>query len=294
MVQVSLQYQLDLAPESRWLTVTPSPIAKSSILHVQELGDFLANGGYFTRRSGLESYLIKYTVSGEGILQYRGQTYTLKPNQIFWIDCREPQYYCTSPEAGNWRVLWVHFYGPTSAAYYEIFQAQNRGQPVMTLEPANRVSQAIQALLTLYSNPDNTLTTDIYASEYLLETMVDVIKNTDQQREWLGVPQFVQQVRSYLSEHYAERITLDDLAARFAVSKFHLQKQFKHYVGYSPSEYLLQVRLTRAKELLRTSDQPVAQIAADVGIQNTSYFINLFHKAEGITPAQYRTNWWYE
>ena len=293
MNNVSLQFQLDLEPDSRWLTVTPSPIAKSSILHVQELGDFLANDGYFTRRSGLESYLIKYTVSGEGILQYQAQTYTLKPNQIFWIDCREPQYYCTSPEVGTWRVLWGHFYGPTSAAYYEIFRTQNRGRPVMTLEPTNRVSQAIQALLALYSNPNNTLTTDIYASEYLTQTMVDVIKNTDQQREWLGVPQFVQQVRGYLAEHYAERITLDDLSAQFAVSKFYLQKQFKHYVGYSPSEYLLQVRLTRAKEFLRTSDLPVAQIAADVGIQNVSYFINLFHRAEGITPAQYRINWWY-
>ena len=293
MDKVSLQYQLDLAPESRWLTATPGPIAKSSILHVQELGDFLAGGGYFTRRSGLESYLIKYTVSGEGLLQYGGQTYAVKPNQIFWIDCREPQYYCTVPEVGNWRVLWVHFYGPTSAAYYEIFQAQNHGQPVTTLAPSNRVAQTIQALLALYGGADNTLATDVYASEYLVQIMADVIKSTDQQREWVGVPQFVQQVRSYLAEHYAERITLDELAARFAVSKFHLQKQFKNYVGYSPNEYLLQIRLTRAKEFLRTSNHAVAQIAADVGIQNASYFINLFRKTEGFTPAQYRSNWWY-
>jgi hypothetical protein len=91
MGSVKLSYHLDLDPESVWLTVTPSQTAKNSVLYVQELGDFIAHGGYYTRREGLASYLIKYTLSGEGLLDYRGQTYTILPDQLFWIDCQNAQ-----------------------------------------------------------------------------------------------------------------------------------------------------------------------------------------------------------
>jgi mannose-6-phosphate isomerase class I len=101
MTQVSLSYQLDLDDHSIRITATPSQTAKSSIVYVQELGDFIAGRNYFTRRANLPSYLIKYCISGEGILEYEGDTYAVKPRQLFWIDCEKPQYYRTSPEKGN-------------------------------------------------------------------------------------------------------------------------------------------------------------------------------------------------
>ena len=67
MSSAKLHYQLDLLPQSRWLTVTANPLVRASLLHVQEVGDFFAKSGYYTRREGLNSYLIKYTVSGEGV-----------------------------------------------------------------------------------------------------------------------------------------------------------------------------------------------------------------------------------
>ncbi len=101
MTQVSLSYQLDLDERSIWITATPSQIAKGSIAYVQELGDFIAGRNYFTRRANLPSYLIKYCISGEGILEYDGSVYSVKPGQLFWIDCEKPQYYRTSPEQGR-------------------------------------------------------------------------------------------------------------------------------------------------------------------------------------------------
>lgn len=291
MSRISLEYELDLTPESVWLAATPSKHAKSALLHLQEAGEFFAGPRYYTQREGLESYLIKYTVSGTGSLEYQGQTYDLHPNQLFWIDCRNHQYYRTAPHSNHWQVLWVHFYGPASEMYYEVFQAQNRRSPILTLPPDSHVQQAMRALLPLYRDTDSTLLTDLQAAGLLTQLLGNLIQTTGAYEKWTEIPAGVQDAKTYLAEHYAERITLDDLARTFSVSKFHFQKQFKHFVGYTPNEYLLLVRLNHAKGLLRSTDLPVAQIAYDVGIQNVSHFINLFKKHEGTTPSHYRKNW---
>ena len=98
-------------------------------------------------------------------------------------------------------------------------------------------------------------------------------------------------MRQYLHEQYAQKLTLDVLSARYNISKYHLQRSFQHYFGQSPGEYLTQLRLTRAKELLRATDLPVSEVAYRVGMDNTSYFIYTFRTHEGTTPRQYRKSW---
>lgn len=291
MEAVSLTYEPDLDPASTWLTVTPGKAAKAALLHVQETGVFFARSRYFTRRRGLESYLVKLTRSGGGLLEYQGQTHILGPGQLFWIDCRAPQYYRTAPESGSWEVAWVHFAGPAAALYYETFLLQNHRSPVVTLPPDCGVQETLERLHRLCQTEAVSMTADLRANELLTQLLSRLLAATGRDRLQAGIPESVLAARAYLAAHLTDRITLDDLARQFSVSKYHFQKQFKHFTGSSPSEYLLTLRLNRAKELLRSTDRPVAQIACDVGFQNVSHFIDQFKKQEGATPAGYRRTW---
>lgn len=291
MADITLHYELDLEPASTWLTVTPSKSAKAALLHVQETGLFLARQQYYTSRQGLESYLIKYTRAGTGLLDYQGQTYAVQPGQLFWIDCREFQFYRTAPEAGFWQMAWVHFAGPAAALYYEAFLSQNRRCPVVTPPPDSHISGALGSLRDLCQTDAVSLAADLRANDLLTQILSEILHATRQDQLRGHVPESVLAARAYLTAHYAERITLEDLARRFSVSKFHFQKQFKHFTGATPNEFLLMLRLNRAKELLRSTDRSVSQIACDVGIQNVSHFIDLFRKQEGTTPACYRKAW---
>ena len=293
MSQIHLSYKLDLAPESTWLTVNPTATAKSNLIYVQELGDFIAGPEYFTTRRNLPSYLIKYTLSGEGIMDYNGQTFYIRSSQALFIDCQNYQYYRTSPHTGNWRMVWVHFYGGSAKQYYDLFLSLNQGANSVTIyDQPNLPSSILFDLITLYRTEATSLITDVKASSMMTRLLSELICATTKSNSGAVIPACVQDARAYLGEHFGEHITLDDLSRRYNLNKYYFLKLFKRYTGFTPNEFLIQTRINKAKELLRTSSNSISQIAASVGVYNTSHFINLFRKSEGDTPSAYRRNWY--
>lgn len=285
-----LHYNLDMSPESRWEIVSADPFARDNLLYLQEAGHFLSGANYYTVRKDLDSYLIKLTLSGQGILEYGGEVYPQTPGSFFWIDCRAQQHYYTDPAVGHWDVLWLHFNGVTAAAYYQAFLSQTHGRVSALLPVDNTVSERMSALLALSAADANEPGRDLDASALLTSVLCELIRFSAPER-LQPVPPLLRQVRQSLHEHYAQKLTLDQLAAQYNVSKYHLQRSFRRSFGLSPGEYLTRLRLTRAKELLRATDLPVSEIAYRVGMENTSYFISVFRGREGTTPQQYRKRW---
>ena len=98
-------------------------------------------------------------------------------------------------------------------------------------------------------------------------------------------------VREYLEEHCTEKIALESVAEHFFLNKHYLARLFKEQYGVSVNSYLTQVRITRAKQMLRFTDKAVSVIAAECGLEDANYFSRVFKKVEGVTPKQYRELW---
>jgi AraC-like DNA-binding protein len=98
----------------------------------------------------------------------------------------------------------------------------------------------------------------------------------------------VHQVASYIHEHLAEPLSIDSLARQFHLSPTGLKASFHQLYGKPLHQYISQCRMERAAELLRTTDFPVAQIAALVGYSSVSQFGAVFKKFWQFSPAQYR------
>lgn len=94
--------------------------------------------------------------------------------------------------------------------------------------------------------------------------------------------------KRYIDSNYMDNITLDLLAALTHMNKFYLVHSFTRYTGMSPINYLTQRRIQVATELLSSTDYSIAQIASSVGFSSQSYFSQVFRKALGMTPVQYR------
>ncbi len=287
---MKLQFMIDMDKESAWQVVTAGGSAKANLPYVQEAGDFLAHGKYYTTREGLPSYLIKYTVSGEGTLDYGGQSVRLPAGHFFWIDCMNPQSYRTSDPAGNWRVLWVHFHGAGCAYFLEQFLSATGGRSDAVLPVDSPVPSLLQSILELYGKGRHGSDADLRAAALLTSLMSECVSAASRKSDGAATGA-VREARDYLLLHYAEPVTLDVLARVLSLSKYHLQKLFRRQVGQTPNEFLNDLRLNHAKEFLRATDEPVARIAEAVGFENASYFIRRFKRHEGVTPAVYRRRW---
>ncbi|WP_223829561.1 bifunctional transcriptional activator/DNA repair enzyme AdaA [Paenibacillus arenilitoris] len=106
--------------------------------------------------------------------------------------------------------------------------------------------------------------------------------------EKLPDQEWVAQISACIDRNYNEALTLDVLADMCHGSPYHLHRTFKRIKGMTPVEYIQQTRVSRAIDYLTRSNKSVADIASTVGLPNTPYFITLFKKKTGHTPADFR------
>ncbi len=282
-------YNIDADSDSLIHLVAPTTRIEDKMLYVQDIGFFVARENFYMRRHALHSYLIQYTIEGEGYLEYENQAGYLPADTIMWIDCRNPQFYRTSSRTKYWKTIWVHLYGANCQYYYEQFLATNGGKNMARHSLSNHVPDFIHQCIELYQNFDCDLNTDIHASALLANILSECITLLSGSERTM--PAHVQKARSYIRSHYTESITLELLAGELFISKYHLQRLFRQYMQMSPKEYLCQLRINHAKQALRTTNLSVREIAAEVGYNNVSHFIHLFQKYERQTPGSYRTSW---
>lgn len=98
------------------------------------------------------------------------------------------------------------------------------------------------------------------------------------------------EVRLYMEKHYTEPVTLEQLARAFFVSKEYLSKMFKHEYGRNVTDYMLHLRMVKAKEWLLDESIPIKAIAEMAGYEDVTYFYRVFKKHFGIAPGEMRKN----
>ena len=106
---------------------------------------------------------------------------------------------------------------------------------------------------------------------------------------WSGLaPHRLKRVLACIELRLAEPIQVCELAEEVHMSPFHFTRMFKLATGHSPHKFITLTRVERAKELLATSDLPIAAIAAAVGYQTQAHFTGVFSRHAGTTPKVYR------
>ena len=124
----------------------------------------------------------------------------------------------------------------------------------------------------------------------LLSTLVLRFAEDNRTYRSIGVERLaVSRARDYLAEHYSENISLEKLASLAKLSPYHFNRVFSEQMGMPPHTFQTQVRVCRAKALLRQG-RPIAQTAALTGFADQSHLNRHFRRMTGITPGQFIQN----
>lgn len=274
-------------PSSVRAIVTPSAFARQNLFFLQEAGHIrLLESHAGTQRSSLDSFLIVEVAAGSGQLRYDGRVWPLHAGQCFWVDCRRPHGY-RSADNDPWELRWVHFNGHSAPPFYKLFQAG--GSPVFAPADAGTTARRLDAVLELARRWD--ATAELQASAEIAALLAGILADRARGREESAPAARLEEVRAYIIAHCTENFSLDELAARFYLSKYYLARSFKQRYGETIVDCRHSARIDLAKQMLRYTDLTLGQIAAQCGFKEQAYFTRRFRAAEGQTATEYRRAW---
>lgn len=269
--------------ESKRTIYTPSEFAKESLIYLQEIGQTKALKKHTSSRSKLDSYLFFIVLEGTGSLIYSGNSYNLEKGSCVFIDCKN-RYSHTSD---NWTIKWIHFNGKNLSNIYKEFE-QRGGQIAFFSNNFAKYETVINDI-NIFSKSNNyikSISINEKLSSLLTLVMLETINNCK-----IIKKHNIDTIKNYIDTNYIKKITLDYLSKVFYINKYHLTRVFKSTYGITINNYINNLRITKAKELIRFSNLDFDNIAVSCGINDSNYFSRIFKKIEGISPKEYRKLW---
>jgi AraC-like DNA-binding protein len=98
---------------------------------------------------------------------------------------------------------------------------------------------------------------------------------------------YARQSKAFMEKHHGEKIELDQIAAAAFMSRFHYIRIFQQVYGVTPRQFLRDIRISKAKELLKDG-HPVTEVCFSVGYESVPTFSKIFKRGTGLTPSDYQ------
>lgn len=280
------KFDENISDNSLWITATPTPLAKTLPFYITEAGHFTAEKDYMVQRETHDSFLLLYTINGEGSVKSGDFEFTLSRDFAAIIDCHIPHKYHSISD--KWEFLWIHFSGCGVMPLFDIAYPNNTLHSVC-MENAEDFEERIDSIITEVRQND--IAAHIHISSHMhsiFNAVCLAALEKDNVRIKHNSADDVRAVVKYIEKNYFNPITVDDMIQEIHVSKYHFIRRFSRTMGITPYSYLTNYRINMSKRLLRTSSRTVAEIAEICGFLDTSNFITHFKKHTGQKPLQYR------
>ncbi len=244
-------------------------------LWIQSAGHFVACDHVCPLRVRSD-FLVIYCTAGRGIYEASGASRTVKAGQAFAGLPGLRHAYHSDPRIG-WDIWFCHFDGDQAARLVKLIGFRPE-ELVLPLGMSREVSGAFAAICSALKQRGPNASLD--ATGHLFQLLL--LLRTRPRMEGM-------EARGLLRALEADPDDLDAMAAAAGLSKYHFARAFRRATGLSPWRYVLNRRISRAKELLADTDLPVKQVTFQAGFKDPDYFSRRFKQETGCAPTAFRS-----
>jgi AraC family L-rhamnose operon transcriptional activator RhaR len=242
---------------------------------------------------------ICYTFAGAGAFTINNTTHAIRPGTLFIARPSEPHEIISDKKRPLGICYWAYTMikskapGADVAAVDDLFTAFATSQRILA-NPCPNIDATLRLLIEESTTPRAGYTQAVAAltTKLLLDTARHAVDSVAPEpiepRSRTSTEASVQSVIRYLRDNLSRPLETRDLAAQVHLSERHLRRLFKTVTKTSIHDYLVDLRLRTATQLLLDPNRSIKQIAAEVGYPDVRYFTTLFHKQIGTTPAKFR------
>ena len=208
---------------------------------------------------------------GQGFIVYKGDSCSYRP------DTQTP-----------WKYFWIRIWGEDSENILE-----QCGFPTSSGAFSFSYSSELEAIYSgLFGNDTNRLDimcgSNLPFSEALCKLILSMQKQDSKPSDVSAPERWARRAKEYIRANYHKPITVEEISDALHIDRKYLRNIFVKCCGISTKEYLIRLRVERAKELLCATDESVNMIASSVGYDDALGFSKIFKKTVGVSPKKYR------
>lgn len=256
-------------------------------------GSTVTKQGYYVGPKRIESYSMHIVKEGAVRVEWdQASSVTLSEGDIFCLyPKRTYTYYAMEDEAPP-KMCWMVIDGPRASEMLEL-TGLSVDHPFLKSKWTPEAERALQGLLGLMRSGGEELDNANVLSlemQSLLYRLFAALCRTIPKAHSQEPADWVKQSMSYIRQHASEGITVRQAARAAGMNRTYYSVAFAEKTGQSPSDFITQVRLDRAKQLLAETDATITEVAYTTGYSSLYAFTRTFKNRLSVTPTAYREN----
>jgi len=227
-----------------------------------------------------DHYLMHYIISGKGVYQVGGRSYSLSKGAIFLSYPDESIFY-QADEEEPWEYCWVGFQGTEAKLLLDQTDLRADNPTISSVS-----DEVYKEMMRIYESRGSLPHQAAFMTGALYQLLAVLIRDRR-----ASVPHregdCVRRACEFIANSFALPISVEDVAAHVGLSRSRLYRLFMAEMKLSPVQVLTQYRIRQACVLLRRGDLSVKAVAASVGYENQLYFSRRFREIMGTSPTQF-------
>ena len=237
-------------------------------------------------RDGFHLHVIR---SGKGMLRTAGKEQEVHEGQMFILKDGEEAFY-KADEATPWSYCWVTYNGSDARRITEEIGFRDGVYVLNSSLPPERFFETVRRM---HLRPEMTRINELYQKGIMMEYLAMAMEagghgpEADEKRRHRPVEEYIEKAAAFIHYNY-RTIEVKDVVSFIGFSRGYLTTAFRKHKGMSLQEYLLRVRMQKAKELIKATDLQIQEIGERVGYEDQLNFSRIFKKYEGVSPTEYR------